>query len=186
MWKTRETTIKNIALIALFIALKIIINTFYLPVADNLRIKFTFLIVAVEASIVGVVPAMLSAFCSDVLSNTLMPTGPFFFGYTLSALLTSLIFALFLHKKQITITSLFISRLLVNVFVNATLGSLWSHMLFKKGYPYYFSVSIVKNIVLLPLEVFLLYLVFKTLLPILQKKSLTSHQGSTIYLFQHR
>ena len=53
--------------------------------------------------------------------------------------------------------------------VNILLGSLWSAVLFSKGYYFYMASSTVKNLMLLPVEVILLVLFYQVTLPILVK-----------------
>ncbi|MDY4810280.1 MAG: folate family ECF transporter S component, partial [Bulleidia sp.] len=50
-----------------------------------------------------------------------------------------------------------------NYVVNVCIGSIWSSMLYGNLYLYYFMRSIVKNTLLLPLEVILLVLLFNLL-----------------------
>ena len=51
----------------------------------------------------------------------------------------ALIFALFLYRTKSPSLRLALSRFLINLFVNVGLGSLWSYMLYSKGYLYYFA-----------------------------------------------
>ncbi len=176
-WKSAISNTKNIrmlSLCALLIALQIAIASFYIPVAENLRIYGTFFIVSLYSAIAGPIMALSCAFIADTLGFILHPQGAYFFGYTVSAMLGSLIYALFLYRQKITLFKLFLSKLLVNIFINAVLGSLWTSMLFSKGFYFYFSLSITKNLILLPLEVVLLYFVFKTINPYLYKKGYTT------------
>ena len=60
---------------------------------------------------------------------------------------------------------LFFSRGVVNMLVNVVMGSVWSAVLYGKGYLYYLAKSLVKNSILLPLEVMLLGALFAMVLP---------------------
>lgn len=170
--------VNYLAIMAIFIALKVITDGMFLPIGENLRISFGYLLIAVESCIIGPIPALISGFITDIVAFMIYPFGSFFPGYIISSMFNCFIFAVFLYQTKITVTKLFLSRLIINVISNAFLGSLWSSMLFSKGFEYYFSISIVKNLVLLPLEVFLLYAVFKLILPMLEKKNLVPTQGS--------
>lgn len=173
---------RYLAIMAIFIALKVAQSGFFLPVGENLRISFGYLLISVEACIIGPIPALVSGFVTDIIGFIVFPSGAFFPGYTLSAMLNCFIFAIFLYQTRITIFKLFTARLLINVLINATLGSLWTSMLYSKGFTYYFSVSIMKNMMLLPLEVFLLILVFKLVIPTLEKKNFIPKQSSNLPL----
>lgn len=171
-------SIKILTLLAVFIAIKIAISSFFIPVGDNLRVYFTFFFVAVEACIVGPIPAMISGVLTDILGFIIHPSGPFFPGYAISNMVASLIYALFLYNTRITITKIVTSKVLVNYLVNVGLGSLWSVLMYSNAYIFYLAKSVVKNTVLLPFEIIALVLIFNMLLPILQKKKFIPLQSS--------
>ncbi|MEG0076704.1 folate family ECF transporter S component [Anaerorhabdus sp.] len=175
-------SIKYLAIMAVFIALKVIMAGVFIPVGENLRISFSFLIIAVEACIIGPIPGLVSGFITDLIGFMLFPFGAFFPGYILSAMLNCFIYAVFLYDTRISITKLFLSKTIVSYFCNVLLGSLWSSMLYSKGFIFYATASVVKNTILLPIEVILLVIVFKLLLPYLQKKNLVPVQDSKMPL----
>lgn len=180
-WKEASTDSKRIrilALAALCIALRMAITSFRIPVADNLYIYFTYLITAVQCAVCGPVLGVLCGGIGDLIEFAIHPNGPFFPGYTLSSMAGALIFSLFLYRTRITVWRLALSRLLINMLVNVMMGSLWSYMLYSKGYLYYFAKSIIKNIVMLPIEVVLLVLFFRMLIPYLEKQNWLVPQGT--------
>ena len=144
---------------------------------SGLRVSISFLIVALEASIVGPAAGIVSGAVTDLVSFVLFPDGAFFFGYTITAMLGELIYALFLYQKKITWQRLFLSKLLNNYLINVLLGSLWSAILYSKGYYWYLARSAVKNTILLPFEVLALAALFKLLLPVLQKRGWITKQS---------
>ena len=137
----------------------------FIPVGTNLRVYFTFLVASLGASVYGPVMAVLVGAASDLLGYMIHPSGAFFPGYTLSAMLGGLIYGLLLYRHRITILRLLAARGIINYAVNVLLGSLWSAVLYSKGYYYYFSASIVKNTILLPFEVIAMAALFRLLLP---------------------
>ena len=62
--------------------------------------------------------------------------------------------------------------LINSLFVNVVVGSLWSSMLYGKGYIFYFTKSFIKNSLLFPIEVILLVIVFNALAPVLKRYKL--------------
>lgn len=163
---------KKLCLCALMMALQILLSNplFKIPLSENLSITFGYLAVALNSAIVGPVYSLIFGFVLDNISFMLFPSGVYFFGYTLSCMAGALVYALFLYRTKISLFRLFLAKLSVNIFVNVLLGSVWSSMLYSKGYLYYLSISAVKNLTLLPLEVFLLYLIFKAFMPFLYRK----------------
>lgn len=179
-WKSSASKLKDIhyiALMAAFVAMKIIVGNIYIPVAQNLRIGINFILVAVEASILGPIAGMVSAAVTDLLGFAIFPSGPFFAGYTLTAVCGSLIYSLLFYKRRITVLRITIAKVLNNYLVNVLLGSLWSSILYDKAFVVYAATSVVKNTVLLPVEIALLVLVFNLLAPVLIRKHLIEDPG---------
>ena len=176
----QQKSIKVLASISLLIALQIVLSYFYIPITPTLRIFATFFVVAISASISGPVLCLAVAFSADILGFLIHPQGAYFFGYTISAMLTAFIYALFFYKTKITLIKIIIAKTLINLLINVMLGSLWNYILFSKAYIVYFGVSIVKNIALLPLEILILYFVFKFTIPILYRYKLVSINKITL------
>ena len=162
-WKKAVQQIRNIrvlALCAVFVALQVMSSSVFVQVSENLRIYFSFIFTALFSCIGGPVMALISGFCADIISFMLFPTGAFFFGYTLSAMLGAFIFGLFLWDTKITALKLIFSRVVITGLINILLGSIWTTMLYSKGFWFYVTKSAIKNIALLPFEIFILIVLF--------------------------
>ena len=162
-------SVRMLAVCAMFIALRVAIGALFIPVGENLRIYFTYAVTALGASIYGPFMALAEGFVSDILGYFIAPSGGFFPGYTLSAMLGSVTYALFFYQQRQSIWRIFFCRMTVNIVVNILIGSVWSAVLYGKGYIYYVSKSIVKNIVLLPVEALVMYIIFRTVNPLLKR-----------------
>ena len=137
--------VRMLAVCAMFIAMRIAIGALFIPVGENLRVYFTYAVTALGASIYGPLMALAEGFVSDILGYFIAPSGGFFPGYTLSAMLGSVTYALFFYQQKQSFLRIFLSRMTVNVVVNILIGSVWSAVLYGKGYIYYVSKSVVKN-----------------------------------------
>lgn len=157
--------LRKLLFAALICALSVVVSSVFITVGENLRIYFTFFLTAVGASVYGPIVGVLAAIVTDTLSFFAFPSGPYFPGYMLSEVCNALIYSIFLYRRKITLLRLFSARLLVNGLVNVLLGSLWSKMLFGQGYLFYLVKSVVKNALLLPLEVIALAALFALLIP---------------------
>ena len=115
---------------------------------------------------------MVSGMVTDLIGFILFPSGPFFPGYTLSAMLTEIIYASFLYGKPLSMVRIALAKTVNNYLVNVCIGSIWSSMLYGNLYIYYFMRSIVKNTLLLPIEVILLILLFNLIGRTLKARSL--------------
>lgn len=174
-WKSAAeeyTKVRSLVVASLMTAIIIAISTLYFPVpgAQNLRVYFTFLAQAVGGAVYGPLVGAGVGLISDLIGNSLFPSGPFFFGYTLTAILGNFLYGAFLYKRRVTVVRLLLCKLTINILVNMILGCLWSTILYGNGtYFYYLAKSIVKNLLMLPIEVLLLTLLFGALVPILRK-----------------
>lgn len=171
-WKSCAGSFKNLRVLvvaALFVAINSIIGSFFIQVGENLGIYFTFIINGIGGMIYGPLMSILVGVCTDLLGYVVHPFGAFFPGYTLSTVLGCLIFALFFYRQRISVLRIFLAKLCVNVFVNIMLNCVWSEILYGKGYLYYLAKSIFKNLALLPLEVLMLYLVLRAMIPVINK-----------------
>ena len=79
-----------------------------------------------------------------------------------------MIYALFFYRAKITWRRIILAKVITNI-QNVLLGSLWSAMLYSKGYIYYLTTSAVKNALYLPLQILMLGFLLQALLPVLHK-----------------
>lgn len=182
-WKSARHELKKpviLAYAALICALCIVTGSLFVPVGENLRVYFTYIFKCLGAAVFGPIIGVLAAFVTDTVGFILFPSGAYFPGYLLSEILGFLIYSLMLYKQKISFLRLLIMKALVNYLVNVLLGSLWSSILFGKAYLVYFSSSIVKNSLLLPIETIVLTAVFAAICPILVKQGFISKEHALI------
>jgi len=172
-------SLRRLVFAALVAAITIVIGGLFVPVGENLRIYFTFLICSVGCAVYGPLMGLLVGAVTDTLNFIIFGGGVYFPGYLISEMLGNLIYALFLYRKRITVARLAGAKLLINVFVNIFLGSVWSAMLYSKGFYYYLGQSVIKNLVLLPVEVAAMAALFRLLIPRLSKlNALVPHDAT--------
>lgn len=167
-WQQAASELKDLRKLmfaALICAMTIVIGAFYITVGENLRVYFTFFFKAVGCAVYGPVVGVIAAIVVDTLNFLMFPSGPYFPGYMLGECVSALIFSTFLYRRKITVTKVFFSKLLVNMVVNVALGSLWSKILYGQGYFFYLVKSLLKNTLLLPLEVIALCALFSLVIP---------------------
>ena len=117
----------------------------------------------------GPVVVILFGAAEDTLSFFLSSGGyPYFPGYMLTTILGCMIYALFFYRAKITWRRIILAKVITNI-QNVLLGSLWSAMLYSKGYIYYLTTSAVKNALYLPLQILMLGFLLQALLPVLHK-----------------
>ena len=179
-WKQAAADSKSIRMLtvaALLIALRLILKNFNIPISQGQAIYFGYIFNAMGAMIYGPIMGIFTGFVVDILGFILFPSPyGFFFGYTITAMAGSFLYALFFYRTRILVLKIALAKLSVNVFVNIGLGALWSSMLYGKGYFYYLAKSVIKNLVMLPIEILLLYFFLQLMIPILHRMRLTPKQ----------
>lgn len=168
--KLKET--KYLAVMAVFIALKVMVTMIRIPVSENLNIAVSFMFAAIEGAIIGPAAGLVSGAVTDIVGYIVFPSGAFFPGYTLSSMAGMFVYGLFLFRQKITVLKIIAAKAVVNYCVNVLLGSLWSAMMFSKGYLFYAANSLIKNSLMLPIEVIILIAEFNFILPLLKRRKL--------------
>ncbi len=149
------------------IALGTVLSSLYIPVGVNLRITTTFLALALGSMIFGPVVGLSTGLAYDLIGYLFIPATVFFPGYTLSSMLEFFIYGIFLYRCKISVLRVFLCKFIVDFGIHVGLGCLWSSMLYGKGYYYFFVKSLIKNTILLPIEIVMLVALLQVFLPIL-------------------
>ncbi|MGQ4558915.1 folate family ECF transporter S component [Levilactobacillus hammesii] len=168
---TRLPKLSTLSLVTmgLLMALQLVIKSFSVGPAF-LKFSFTFLVAALIARLFGPWWGMMTAAVVDVV-GTLMSGGPFFIGFTLSAVLGSLIYALFLYQKPASWTRLIIAQVIISLVVNALLNTLWVAIMYKTPFWGLLPVRLLKEGIMTPIQVILLFLLFKShVVDLMQKR----------------
>ena len=98
--KASGEIILSLVSVALLIALQVVLSRFLSIQLWNLKIGFSFVPVIIAARIFGPFYSVLVYAVGDIIGTFLFPTGPYFPGFTLTAVISGLIFGLFLQKKS--------------------------------------------------------------------------------------
>ena len=130
----RKNRLVMIITMALLIAIEVVLTRFLSFNTQFLRIGFGFLPVAVMGMLYGPLWAGIGYAIGDVLGMLIFPSGPYFPGFTLSAFLTGLVYGLLLYKKEVTWQRALIASLIISVFINLGLDTLWLSILYGKAY----------------------------------------------------
>lgn len=153
-----------------------------IPIAHT-RLSFSFPARAMCALVCGPVAGMTYGFVEDILGYILQPTGEFFFGYTISTMAGMLVYALCFYRRRVTVVRIVAANVLVNIFVNALMGSLWTMMLRGGGYFGWFIPSLLKNLVTIIPKSLVLYFFFQAMLPVLSRLGITKGRNDLIRLW---
>lgn len=155
----------TLTLAAIFIALKIVMDAMNIRIniTPQLRIEFGWLCNAMIGMLFGPVVAMMSGAAVDMLGWLANNGGGGYFpGFTLTAILTGLVWGLVLYQKEIVWWRCLIARSFINIVFHIFLNSVWMKLYFGKSFIVAdLPLRIGKNLLMLPLEVLMLLFVGK-------------------------
>ena len=160
-FNTNVTMVKKLVYMAMFIAITSILSRFVAIQLPFLKITFSFIPIALSAMIFGPVYGGVVAGIEDLIGATLFPKGPFFPGFTLSAILVGVVYGFILYKKPKTTTRMIIANAIIAVLINIVLNTVWLVILYNKGFIALASTRIIKAIIMIPIEVFMLKISWK-------------------------
>ncbi|MEE1280587.1 MAG: folate family ECF transporter S component [Oscillospiraceae bacterium] len=147
-------TVRGIALSAMFIAISCVLSFFKLGITQNVNITFFFLPISIAAMLLGPLPAAAVGGIADLLGCIIRPTGPYFPGFTLNAVVTGIVYGLFFYKKRPKLWVVIAARLIIMIAVDLILTPLWLHILYSTPLVWAFWVErLIKCAIVCPIEI---------------------------------
>ena len=152
----KKWSVRHMVIIAMLVALRVVLARFASFSAWNVRIGFSFLPTALAGILYGPLSAAVVGGLGDFIGAILFPSGAFFPGFTFTAALLGVIFALFLHKKM---TPLRIILCVVTEMVICTmlLNSLWISILYGSSFKALFATRLYQAAILGPVHILTLF-----------------------------
>jgi len=170
MKKTRFST-EVMVVTAFMTALSVVLSKLISINISFLRIGFGFLPIAILAILYGPWIAALGYGLADLIGAWLLPTGTFFPGFTVSAVLTGLIFGFVLYNKEVTITRALIASARVCLGVNLILNTFWLTFIIGKGFKVLLASRAVKEIVAIPVMALLIVAMDRSVIKAVRNRS---------------
>ena len=148
----------------ILLAMQMILSSYgTIEVTDSLKISLAHLALAPTAVFFGPVVAGMQGALSDILGFLLKPTGPYFPGFTITAMLLGLVYGVSLYKTKHTMPRIIVTRVIVMVFINLLLNTVFLTMLYGPSRLATLPVRAMKNLIQLPFDCILLMAVCNTL-----------------------
>lgn len=139
------------------LAIQMVLSSYgVIQLSDSLKISLAHLALAPTAICFGPVVAAIQGGLSDVLGFIIKPTGPYFPGFTISAILLGIIYGMMFYKTECRTWQIVAARLIVCMFVNIALNTLFLTMLYGPGRLATLPVRALKNFMQLPIDCVLL------------------------------
>lgn len=155
---------KKMILSALMITLSIVLSRFLSIKTPLLAISFSFVPTMLSAIWLGPKYTCLIAGIADLIGAILFPFGEFFIGFTVSSVLSGLIYGLILYRKDGELSKksllirLIISSLAVALIINTGLNTLWLVIMYDKAFIALLMTRIVKEVIMVPIQVVTMFL----------------------------
>ena len=148
----------------ILLAIQMVLSSYgVIEVSDSLKISLAHLAVAPTAILFGPVVAGLQGALSDLLGFLLKPSGPYFPGFTISAMLLGVFYGIALYRTERRLWQIIAVRVAVMVIINIGLNTLFLTMLYGPSRRATLPVRAMKNLIQLPVDCFLLYTMFRVL-----------------------
>ena len=109
----------------------------------------------------GPVTGAMAVGVSDIINYIANPKGAFFPGFTISAMVSGIIYGLSFYKKKVSLKRCIIAKIAIVLIVDILLNTLWLSILYGKGFFVLLPMRIVKNVVMIPINVAMMYFVLK-------------------------
>lgn len=162
--------LKNLVMISALICLMLLAKLVTLPSGfADLGLSFSYIFLGIGSLLYGPVAGMLMGFLVDNFEFLLFPSGyPYFIGYSISSMLSGLIYGLLFYKTKLSFMKIFTARFLINILINACLGTVWMGIVANySSIDMYFTrfilVGLPKNLVYLIPQSILLFFMLKAL-----------------------
>ena len=160
MQKNSTKAVQRLAFAAMLVAVSCILSFGKFAVGPNVNVTFFFLPIAIGAMCLGALPAAAIGGVADVLGCLIMPTGPYFPGFTLNAVITGAVYGIFFYKRKPKLWQIILARLILMVIVDLILTPLWLNLLYSTPLVWAFWVQrFIKCAVVCPIEIVVIFIV---------------------------
>ncbi len=164
--------LRSLTGMGLLLALSIVLSFFTVQVTPSIKVGVGFIVTALLGMMYGPVAGGIAAGAGDIIKYIIQPTGPFFPGYTLNAILGGVIYGLFFYKMKPSLPKAIGAKVTVTFFVNIVLGTLWNAILYNKAFWGILGARVIKNLTLLPIEIAMLFVVLTVVVKVVQRSKL--------------
>ncbi len=155
--------VRTLVMTAMLIAVGIILGQFSIQVTETTKIGISFIATQLTAMLYGPVVGGIMGGVADILKFIIKPTGTFMIGYTISPILSSMIYGVMLYKKPIRLWRILAAKTVVAILINVLLGSFWNYLYMGKAFLAMLPVKMLQQVIQVPLQSILFYLVVQTL-----------------------
>lgn len=162
----RERT-RKLVICSLLLSLSAVVSLVEIMPVQEMKITFTYLLIALCGYFYGPVTAMAFGAGADLLGYLVNPAGGMLFpGFTVTALISGMFYGLFLYKKYTPQGKMPLWRVIAaksadTLICNIILNTFCCSVLYSNTFLALLPARVLKNIILLPFEIVLLFFLIK-------------------------
>jgi len=149
---------KKLAVVSLLIAANIVLSRLLSIQMWNMKFSFSFLSVAIAASLYGIWGGAVVGGIGDLLGSLLFPTGAYFPGFTLTAVLVGVIYGIF-YKGKTNLFKITLGTLISNIVGTILLNSLWISILYKSQFVPLMVTRLTQAGIMSAIQIIVLYII---------------------------
>jgi ECF transporter S component (folate family) len=150
---------RNIAICGMMAALGVVLGLVAtIQIGQYIRIGFSGLPNRVVEFMFGPVVGSVFGGTLDILKYIVNPTGPFNVGFTISAMISGMIYGSILYKRPISLYRIVIAEFLVKLIVNCGLNTMWLCVLYGNTFFVLLPARALKNLIMWPIDCAILYI----------------------------
>lgn len=166
--------VRTLAVTSMLLALAVMLGFWgTVQLGDFLKVGFSFLANELAALLFGPVVGGIMAGMADILKFLVKPTGAFFPGFTISAVLGGVIYGVLLYKKPLSVPRIVAAKVTVAIVVNTLLNTFWLSILYGQAFAALLPARLLKQLLMVPIETVLFYAV----VTVLQKSRILQAAG---------
>ena len=144
--------LKNVRVLtvsAFLVAIATVLGFFKVPITELIEIRFQYLPIAVGGAMFGPAVGGVIGMLADVLGYLVKPTGAFFPGFTISSILSGIIYGLFFYKKRITVPRIIAAELTETIVCSLVINSINLSILYGNAFSVVVATRLLKVLIIL-------------------------------------
>lgn len=143
------------------VAVSVVLGYFTIEAGPYLKIGFGGVVNQFVYYLFGPVAGAVYGGVLDLVKYVVKPTGAFFPGFTLNAMLGGVLYGTILYRKPLTFRRALWADLVVALICNIFLNTLWLSMMSGKAMMVLLPMRVLKNLIKWPVDAALFYLIAK-------------------------
>lgn len=168
----QRSMVQKLAHVGLLVAVEVVLSRFLSISTFNLKIGFGFIPVAIAAVLYGPMWGAVTAGLADFLGAVLFPIGPYFPGFTLTAMLMGASFGFFLYRERGGSLGRVIAAVAINrIPLSLGLNTLWISVLYGKGFMALLPGRVLQEAVLIPIQVIAIWFITQKLPQFIKRRA---------------